>query len=76
MAIGRIAEWIKQRKLRKIWCNPPQLWTFIDGQREAVSEVARRQAAINMSADPALRQKIVEMLGEEKARLHYPEAWL
>lgn len=71
-----IATWIRQRKLRKIWRNPPQIWTFIDGQRETVSEGARRQAAMNMAADPALRQRIIEMLGEAKARLHYPESFL
>lgn len=71
-----LKEWIRQRKLKKIWRNPPRIWTYVDGQRETVSEGARRQAAMNMAADPALRQHIVEILGEAKARLHYPDAFL
>lgn len=76
MAIGRIAEWIKQRKLRKIWRNPPQIPVYLDGQRQYVSESARRAAAANMAADPDVKARIEAMLGAEEARRRYPDAYV
>lgn len=59
--------------------EPPSIAT----QWGPVSEVARKQAAINMSLDHALRDKVEALLvsqygeveGKRQARLRYPEAF-
>lgn len=56
--------------------RPPVIRTMVDGVELSVTESARRQASANMAADPSLRAKIVEMVGEDEARRRYPEAWL
>lgn len=40
-----------------------------------VTESARLQAAMNMKLDPAVRQRVIDLIGEEKARANYPEAF-
>lgn len=55
--------------------RPPKIHVWIDGKREVVSEVARRQAAENMLHDPKLREEIVRRVGEKEARRRYPEAF-
>ena len=60
-----IARWLGRK--------PPVIPVMIDGQAHSVTEWARRQAAANMAADPALRAKIIEMIGEKAARERYPE---
>lgn len=71
-----IAAWIRQRKLKKIWRNPPQIWTYVDGQRETVSEGARRQAAANLSVDPVKLAQVIELIGEAETRRRYPEVYV
>ncbi len=71
-----LKDWITQRKLQKIWRDPPRIPVYIDGRLEYVSESARRTAALNMIEDLLLKARIVAMLGEKKARDRYPEAWL
>ena len=46
-----------------------------NGQRQYVSEGARRQAAINMRLDPVLKEKLIAMKGEAWCRRHYPEGF-
>lgn len=53
----------------------PVIPVVIDGTAYSVTESMRWQAARNMAADPALRAKIVEMIGEAEARRRYPEAY-
>jgi hypothetical protein len=55
--------------------KPPIITTVIDGQQHIVTEWARKRAALNMLADPAVKARVVALIGEEKAREHYPEAW-
>lgn len=72
---------LKERLAAKI-AGPPVIWTPY-GQ---VTEAARKQAAINMSADPALFAKILALLvrecGGDEARglaemkRRYPESML
>lgn len=54
--------------------RPPVIRTMIDGVEMVVTESARRQASANMAADPSLRAKVVDMVGEAEARRRYPEA--
>ncbi len=67
--------WWQQLRARLGQRRPPVIRTTIDGVEHQVSEPARRQAAVNMRLDPALRARIVEMVGEAEARRRYPEAW-
>jgi len=48
---------------------------IIDTQWGPVTEGARRQAAENMKHDPVLKAKIEDLLGRERARRNYPEAY-
>ena len=41
----------------------------------AVTEGARKQAAMNLRDDPEKRAKVEEMVGVEEARRRYPEAY-
>lgn len=71
-----VADWIKLRRLQKIWRNPPLIPVRVDGHIEYVTESARRTAALNMAEDPLLRARIVAMIGEVEARRRYPESFL
>lgn len=71
-----IKSWIRQRKLNKIWRNPPVIWTYVDGIKESVDEGMRRKAAFNLSIDPEKMSKVIGMLGEEETHRRYPEAFI
>lgn len=66
--------------------NTPKTPPLIMTPWGAVSESARKQAAENMRADPAVRARVIQVLAdqqfagdlvaaEKEARLRYPESW-
>lgn len=63
--------WDFIRRLRRRVTGPPVILT----EYGPVTESARLRAALNMREDVELRAKIIAMLGEAKARKHYPEAF-
>ena len=46
---------------------------IIPTQWGPVSEVARKQAALNLARDPVLRQRMRQQFGEARLREQYPE---
>jgi hypothetical protein len=87
--IGKLLEkWKAKRALRKFpsegRLRPGDGPPVIDTPWGPTTESARRQAALNMKADPVLRGKVEELLmrqlgsisaGMEEARRRYPEAY-
>lgn len=60
---------------RRFRQRPPVIKTVIDGQQYEVSEVARRQAAINFRLDPEKRAQGEAMIGVAEMRRRYPESY-
>lgn len=67
--------------IQRFRCRPAPVIPTAWGQ---VTESARRQAAVNMRHDPALRERVIDLLAaegrpravaEQVARERYPEAW-
>jgi hypothetical protein len=71
MGENMVMKWLQRFKRSLTRTYPP----IISTEWGAVSEGPRRQAAENIKRDPALKAKIVEMLGEAEARRRYPEAF-
>lgn len=69
---GNLTDDDRDRQLPLPLEYPPVIMT----QWGPVTESARAQAAINMKADPALRAKVEEMIGVDKAKNNYPEAYV
>jgi hypothetical protein len=62
--------WWEQFKTR-FGKRPPVIMT----EWGAVTEGARKQAALNLRDDPVKRAKVEEMVGVEEARRRFPEAY-
>lgn len=55
--------------------TPPQLWLRGPNGPEMVPELLRHQAAVNLRNEPEKLRQVITMIGEEQARLRYPEAF-
>lgn len=65
-----------QRMRARLGRRPhPVIRTVVDGVEMSVTESARRQAAANLRLDPAKRAEVERMIGHERARANYPEAY-
>lgn len=70
----RFPSWFPEALRRPRRAPLPPSSPVIQTEWGPVTESARLRAALNMKADPEVKARVVNLIGEKMARARYPEA--